>query len=477
MRKKRFILFTILLAISLVLFGCGKKPVTTKTTTKVTTTAELEHDFGEWQEISKATCSEEGYRKRKCKICGITEYEIIPKVAHTFENDKCKVCGYEMITEGFHIYYSSLDELYHIDDYTGESTTVRIPRYYDDGENGEHNICIDRDNILDSFDCSLKDCNIEKIIIGDGFKTIDDNMFMGLNSLKEVVLDYTVQKVGEKAFYNCPNLETVTLNDDLEQIGFYAFANCDIKEIRLPYYLEIIDVGAFSDNVNLSNVTYYNNLVEIRDNAFNNTALESIKITYGLEVFGSQEKLPNLTTFIVDARNTIYTFEDGCLINQSNNTLVKAISKVTIPDNIVYISPYALAYLDYSDTDFTVPSSVIEIGFSAFKGSTFKSLTLSEGLEAIGENAFTDITLLNSDDLELELPSTVTYINYHAFEGFKCKKLVLPISVTYLGYKAFDGCEIEEIVIHSTTLASHDCDAYWDTGIDTDITTITRITD
>ena len=478
MRKKKYFIITILFILSLVLVGCGKKPVTTKhTDTEPTTTDEHIHEFGDWQEISKATCTEEGYRKRTCKKCGIVEYEIIPKKDHTYVNDKCSVCGHEIITDGFHIYYSSMDELYHIDDYTGESTTVRIPRYYDDGEHGEHNICIDRENIIDSFDCALKDCNIEKIIIGDGIKTIDDNMFMGLNSLKEVVFDYKVEKVGEKAFYNCPNLETITFNDDLQQIGFYAFAYCDIKEIRLPYYLGIIDVGAFSDNTNLTEVTYYNNITEIRDNAFNNTALESIKITYGLQYFGPQEKLPNLTEFNVDARNTKYIFENGCLINQDDNILVKAISVATIPDNIVYISSYALAYLDYSEVDFVVPSSVLEIGFCSFKGSTFKSLTLSEGLVMIDENAFTGVDITDSEDLEIILPSTVTYISYHAFQGFKCKKLTIPTSVTYLGYKAFDECEIEEIVIHSTTLDSHDCDAYWDTGIDLDITTITIIND
>ena len=93
----------------------------------------------------------------------------------------------------------------------------------------------------------------------------------------------------------------------------------------------------------------------------------------------------------------------------------------------------------------------------------------------IDENAFTGVDITDSEDLEIILPSTVTYISYHAFQGFKCKKLTIPASVTYLGYKAFDECEIEEIVIYQSTLESHDCDAYWDTGIDVDYTTVTII--
>lgn len=476
--RKKITIITFLSLFSLALFGCGKKSKTTtqkKTTTNVVTTEHV-HEFGEWQETVKATCSEEGFKKRKCS-CGLTEFEIIPKLPHNYVNDKCSVCGHEKLTEGFHIYYSEEDSLYHIDDYTGTETTVRIPRYYDDGENGEHNIYFDLISVNETYESKLKDCNIKKIIIGDGFQTIDDYMFVGLSNLEELVIESSVKKIGDNTFYNCSKLSTVTFNEDLEQIGFYAFGSCDIKEIRLPYDLKVLGVGAFANNTNLTSVSMYNNIIEINNNAFNETALTSIKIPYSVNYFGPQAHLPNLTTFNIDARNTIYTFEDGCLINQNSKTLIKAIGEVIIPSDIVYIDSFAFAYLDYSEIDFVIPNSVKKLGFSSFYESKLKSLTLSNSLLEIGENAFTNLEFEDNENLVIELPSTLTTISYHAFQSFVCKKLVIPSSVTKLDYSAFEDCLIEEIEVYQSTLNSPDCNRYWNYGIDTDYTTITIIED
>lgn len=469
--KKMLLISSFFLALSL--FGCGKKDTTTKknTTTKIITTEHV-HEFGEWQEQSKATCSEEGFRKRKCS-CGFYEYEIIPKKEHSFIDGMCSVCGFEQITEGFNIYYSSLDEMYHIDDYTGSNTTVRIPKTYDDNEHGEHKIYIDREIENEVFVCKIKDSNIKKIIIGESFDEIDNYMFTGLNNLEEVVIGSNVKKIGDNAFYNCPKLSNITFNDALEQIGLYSFASCNFKEIKLPYNLKILDSGAFSNNTNLTTFTYYNNLVEIGDDALNNTALESIKISYGITYFGFQAKLPNLNTFIIDARNTKYEFENDYLMDVENKILLKALSPITeIPNTTKIIGPYSLAYLDYSDIDFIVPNYIEYIDFAAFRGSTFKSLTINSLITVIDEMVFADMIIV--DDGVLVLPNTITEVIYHAFMNTKCKKVSIPSSVTKLGYSIFEGCQIEEIEIYQTTLDSTECDNYWDFGIDTLYTTITK---
>lgn len=473
--RKKITIITFLFLFSLTLFGCGKKKTTTekKTTTKTVTTEHV-HEFGEWQETVKATCSEEGYRRRKCS-CGFYEYEIIPKIDHAFVDGKCSVCGFEQITDGFNIYYSELDKMYHIDDYTGSDTTVRIPRTYDDGEHGELDLYFDKELIEGELASKIKDCDIKKIIIGGGFNEIDDYMFIGLNNLEELVIESSVRKIGEKAFYNCPKLSKITFNDDLEQIGLYAFALCDFRELKLPYDLKILESGAFSENVNLSSLTHYNNLVEIGDDALNNTSLESIKISYGLTYFGFQAKLPNINTFIIDARNTKYEFDNDCLMDVENNILLKAIAPISeIPNTITSIGAYSLAYLDYSEVDFVVPNYIKEIGFAAFKGSVFKSFTMESVISTIDEMTFADVEI--SAD-ELVLPNSIVKIVFHSFQNLKCKKLVIPSSVTVLDYSVFEDCLIEEIVLYQSTIDSPDCDSYWNYGIDTDYTTITIIDD
>jgi len=163
MNKKRLLLSICqILSLTPLIFitACGKKKKTKITTKTNTTTTEHVHEFGEFKTYASPTCTEEGFRKATCS-CGEVLTEIIPKIDHTYVDDKCSVCGHERLTDGFNIYYSDIDEYYHIDNYTGTSTTVRIPYLYDDGENGDHKIYIDKTSVDGAFVSKLKECNIK----------------------------------------------------------------------------------------------------------------------------------------------------------------------------------------------------------------------------------------------------------------------------------------------------------------------------
>ncbi len=472
--KKRFIPFALFLMLPFILVGCGKKKTTTKNTTTKAVTTEHVHEYGDWKTLVSPTCTEEGYKKRVCS-CGKEEYDIVEKKPHTYVDDKCSVCGHEHLTEGFNIYYSMDDEMYHIDGYNGSSTTVRIPYYYDDDIHGDHCIYIDKIAVDDVFVSKLKDANIKKIIIGSGYEYIPKNMFLGIENLEEVVIESEIRSIEDNAFYGCKKLSTISLNESLEKIGFYAFASCNFKELRMPYYLKTLDTGAFSDNTELSRITFYNNIKVIGDDALNNTALTTIKIPASVTYFGFQGRLDNLVEF--DSRSANYTFEDDCLIDTEHKALVKAINNATIPNDIVYIEPYAFAYLDYSNVDFVVPTSVKYIGFGAFKNTTFKSITLNNGVEEIDEGAFFNTSIDGSDTLVFEVPSSVKKIGPKAFSNFSCKEIIIPETVTELGYRVFEDSLIETISIHTSTITSSRCDSYWDFGIDLDYTTINIIDD
>ena len=43
-----------------------------------------QHQFGDWQTIQEATCTEEGQRSRTCTICGYGETEAVPVIGHRF---------------------------------------------------------------------------------------------------------------------------------------------------------------------------------------------------------------------------------------------------------------------------------------------------------------------------------------------------------------------------------------------------------
>lgn len=478
--KKRRLLISIcqILSLTLLFFitGCGKKNKTKATTkTNTTTTSEHVHDFGEWKTYVTPTCTEEGLKKATCS-CGMVLTEIIPTIDHTYVDDKCSVCGHEKLTDGFNIFYSELDEYYHIDDYTGTSTTVRIPYLYDDGENGDHKIYIDKESVFGAFESKLKDCNIKTIILGKGYETIPENMFLGLNNLEEVVLNKDVRRIMDNAFYNCPKLSSVKFNEEIEYIGLYAFSKCNLSSFTAPYNLETIEDGAFAYNVDMDSITLGNNVESVGDNAFSGTKLTSIHIPYSLKEFGGHEDLSYLTTITIDPRNSIFEFKNGLLVNKNENKLIKALTLSEIPEDIEYIESYAFENLDFSSTDsFVIPSTVKYIGFRAFKNAIFNNLTINEGLIYIAEEAFSAISFTNGDDITITLPSSVNIIEYHAFMEAEFFKIIIPSSVVKLGDEVFKDCLISTIDINIYTVDSPDCSPYWDSGIDLDITTINII--
>ena len=87
-------------------------------------------------------------------------------------------------------------------------------------------------------------------------------------------------------------------------------------------------------------------------------------------------------------------------------------------------------------TALVTPARTESIGKEAFlldpTGNPLKSLTLNEGLETIGENAFQYAAITS-----LSIPNTVKTIDNYAFNRATIAEIVIPNSVTYIGAVAF----------------------------------------
>lgn len=61
-------------------------------------TSALGHSYGNWVEVTAATCTTEGMQQRECTRCHGKETKTIPIKAHADENEdgKCDECGAEM---------------------------------------------------------------------------------------------------------------------------------------------------------------------------------------------------------------------------------------------------------------------------------------------------------------------------------------------------------------------------------------------
>lgn len=262
--------------------------------------------------------------------------------------------------------------------------------------------------------------DIKEISLPGTIKNIAEWTFTDCKNLQTVKLGEGISYVSDEMFCDCTALQNVSLPNSLQNIGVLAFKGCtSLKSLQLPKALESLGNGAFSDCESLSNIELP----------------ESLQ-TIGFRCFNGCDKL---STIKVSPANPYLSTDGKAIFNKDKTVLYTAIPL----------------------TSYNVPSTVRELGYSAFSGQKdMTSITLPEGLTSIGRSAFGDCYILE----QLVIPSTVKSIDADAFlgcsalnkinipQGIKSladgvlsysgiKTLDIPSSVNYIGEKAFRNCE------------------------------------
>lgn len=238
-------------------------------------------------EGKNATCTESGWLEyQTCSRCNYTSYCEVPAKGHKFKSGICYDCGIKDTsgTEGLLIRFNSSTESYEIASYSGSSSEVIIPYYYNDGKNGVRevtSICygvfqghkeitsvVINDNITTIGRNAFYNCNnIESITIpfigasktaNNGYDEVlgyifgyytsssssasDDTTYQYSKesdnsnkvyyhyyipkSLKTVIISDSATKIPQKAFYNCANITNVTIGKNVKTISMNAFTKC-----------------------------------------------------------------------------------------------------------------------------------------------------------------------------------------------------------------------------------------------------------
>lgn len=246
-----------------------------------------------------------------------------------------------------------------------------------------------------------------------------------------------IQMIGDKAFYYCFDLTSVTIPDTVTSIGDFAFDNCfRLTSVSISGSVASIGDFAFDHCTSLTSVTIPDSVVSIGSNPF--------RWCYCLDSINVSLNHPALTVI------------DGILYEKGTNKLLcfplgKTKSNYTIPQGIEAIGDSAFSGFS-SLTSVSIPDSVISIGDNAFSLCTsLTSVTIPDSVTSIGNNAFENCSSLTS----VTISNGITSIGSFTFYG--CKKLTsitIPYGVTTIGKKAFSECDIlTSIIIPDSVLA------------------------
>ena len=301
---------------------------------------------------------------------------------------------------------------------------------------------------------------ITQVIIPEGVTTIEQYAFAGLTALEKVVLPSTLTRIGVGAFYGCENLKEINLSsvqfinekafagcdlEDLEKaelngmkpfasivaIGNEAFAGCKLNSLWLPKSAQSLGIGAFRQNVNLMSVEF-----------------KAPKIKIGSYAFAECESLLSIhINAAVVADHAFY----GCT-NLGKNPQY---NEVALGKDVAIIGEYAFA--GTSVQKFTFPN-----GNPLFETEENGAFILKKISETEKELVLVAPMYASVDKVATTM---ATSIGRGAFAGNSKLKGVVATQATYIGPYAFAECALLETVEFSDNLREISDYAFYSSAI------------
>lgn len=270
----------------------------------------------------------------------------------------------------------------------------------------------------------------------DAYHSDLNGVFAGCTALTSIELPAGTTKLGTYMFYGCKSLKSVNLSEltQITEIPFRAFYCCALSSVELPENISRVAQDAFLANYICTGLDDYGD--EIRT-----YTIQDIKLNEGLIEIGSNAfigapitslVLPNsLTTIGNSAFSGCYQLAEITWPDNKGFTEINGFNNCTsLPDSIFE----------------SLPVTVTSIGYQAFIGCRFSSVSLPGTIETIGERAFAYNYNLKSLSLHEGLQSigvcafnccNGTTDNGEYMEGLLNATIVVPETVTYIGAGAF----------------------------------------
>ena len=231
----------------------------------------------------------------------------------------------------------------------------------------------------------IHDIETNQVDIPKSVTSINAFTFYQCSCIKTLSIPASVKSIGSSAFEDCDNLTSLNLNEGLESIGGSAFEGCTkLKTLSIPGTVTQIKINAFKNCTSITDVFCLATKVPTTDNkAFDGTPTKQATLHIPLSAYDAYKTTSPWNNFfnytIVSASSDIIIGILGYRLNHEKKTAEVA----RCEKNMVSVE---------------IPSTV-----------TYGNVTYT--VTSIGANAFFDLTIGS-----LTIPSTITNIDYYAFD-------------------------------------------------------------
>lgn len=282
--------------------------------------------------------------------------------------------------------------------------------------------------------------------------------FSNFTNLKHATLPRTLVEIPQKAFFNCP-LTTINLPGTVEKIDNYAFKGTSLSgSLYLPNSLKTIGISAFDSLKLTGTLTIPDSVTTISNEAFYNNKFTKLVIgpNSGLTTIGNNAFRNNQISNAIALPKSLTTvgnsaFRDNSISKLALNYGLKSIgtctfeaNKITgtinIPVTVEKIDAQAFKSNQIEAVIFSKNSALTTLGSYAFSQNKISNaIMMPKGLTKISSYVFSNNTI---SSLSFEEGSVATVIERNAFSGqAKSIKgtLEIPASVTSIDFWAFTG--------------------------------------